>query len=205
MKKLIFALVALWTLLCSVDAGAQLVAEAGYLVNRDIEYRHNASTQRGIFLGAKYYYPLDDVLTNLSLVPGVNLAFSGGSHSSIYYGAHLSEVDLNIPVMAEYTYRLNDMIKLFAQAGPTIQFGLSHKAVYKSDGYKTTLNCYEDNLNADARKRLNFYLGLGVGVDVYDRYQLVIGYDHGLLQLSSNTDNMSITRAMYRFGLGYRF
>ena len=205
MKKLLFVFVASLALLFSIDAHAQLVADAGFVVYGEKENKSYASNFRGVYLGAKYYYPLDDVLTNLSLVPGINVSLTGNSSSSIYSGSQMTEIALNIPLQAAYTYRLNDPIKIFALAGPTVQFGLSQKAVYKSTGYKTTLNCYQDNVNADARKRLDVFLGASIGMEMYDRYQIMVGYDLGLLQLSSNTNLMHIVRDMFRIGVGYRF
>ena len=205
MKKLLFIALAFFTLLIGIDARAQLVATAGFLSNSETENKSYASHLEGFYIGAKYQYPLDHVLTNLSIVPGVNLSVTGGSRSSIYSGAKVTELALNIPVMAAYTYRLNDMIQLFGQAGPTIQFGLSQNAAYKSSGFKTTLDCYQDNSNADARNRMNLFFGLGLGVEVYDQYQLLVGIDLGLLQMSSNPGMMSITRDLFHIGAGYRF
>ncbi|MCR5276449.1 MAG: PorT family protein [Bacteroidales bacterium] len=205
MKKLLFAIVALCAMLGSVDAGAQLVADAGFYSIHENENKNHTNKLRGVYLGAKYYYSLDHILTNLSLVPGVNVSIASGSNSMIYYGSKQTELALNIPVMANYTYRVNEMIKVFAQAGPTVQFGISNKASYSGSGSKTSYNCYQDNAITPPRRRLDIFLGFGAGVEVYDQYQLLIGYDLGLLQLSSNTDYMHLTRDLFHIGLGYRF
>lgn len=205
MKKLLFAFVALWALLSSVDARAQLVGDAGFVAMHENENKDHTNKLRGVYLGVKYYYSLDHILTNLSLVPGVNVSIVGSNNSMIYYDARQTEIALNVPVMANYTYRLNDALKVFGQAGPTVQFGISNKAAYNSAGYKTTYDCYKDNAIVPARKRLDIFLGFAAGVELFDQYQLLLGYDLGLLQLSSRSDYMHLTRDMFRIGLGYRF
>lgn len=182
----------------------------------------------GFYLGAKYRIGLDGIAEGLSVAPGANFSFMFGRHNSLDdkdimdNRARMNQIALNIPVHVQYMYEFTPDFKLEAWAGPTFQLGLFDTVVDSEDNPSLLFNRYkvidpsgifgdaigtlinENYRNQAALNRINLLLGLGIGVEVAERVHVNVGYDFGVLNLST-ANNSKVTRGYLRVGLGYNF
>lgn len=182
----------------------------------------------GFYLGAKYRIGLDGVAEGLSVAPGANFSFMFGRHNQVDdkdimdNGARMNQIALNIPVHVQYMYEFTPDFKLEAWAGPTFQLGLFDTVIDSDDNPSILFNRYKvvdpsgtfgDIIgpmisaayrNQAALNRINLLLGLGIGVEVAERVHVNVGYDFGVLNLST-ANNSKVTRGYLRVGLGYNF
>lgn len=229
MKKFIVVAAAL---LMGLQANAQLIFNGGYLhetentsiKENDTEIK-GTDVLDGFYLGAKYRIGLDGVAEGLSVAPGANFSFMFGRHNNVDdkdimdNGARMNQIALNIPVHVQYMYEITPDFKLEAWAGPTFQLGLFDTVVDSDDNptlifdrYKAMeLSSFEELFgtvlgyrNQAALNRINLLLGLGIGVEVAERVHVNIGYDFGVLNLST-ANNEKVTRDYLRVGIGYNF
>lgn len=206
MKKFIVIVAAL---LLGFQAKAQIIADGGLVVafektRNDLGYYH-PSTMTGLFAGAKYYYSLDEIVDGLAALPGANLSVLVGHHWD-YRDVKESELALNIPLQASYTYEINDKIKVFGQSGPTLQLALTHKV---KDTHGTTYSLLKkDNLFGEARKPFNIYWGFAAGAEINDMLRIDLGVDLGFLNLNRRVEHGTInkiSRTYLHLGVGYLF
>lgn len=182
----------------------------------------------GFYLGAKYRIGLDGIAEGLSVAPGANFSFMFGRHNSlddkdiVDNRARMNQIALNIPVHVQYMYEFTPDFKLEAWAGPTFQLGLFDTVIDSDDNPSILFNRYkvidpsgifgdaigtlinENYRNQAALNRINLLLGLGIGVEVAERVHVNVGYDFGVLNLST-ANNSKVTRGYLRVGLGYNF
>ncbi|HEY6913040.1 MAG TPA: porin family protein, partial [Paludibacter sp.] len=95
---------------------------------------------------------------------------------------------LNLPVMGTYNLPLTRNLKVFAFAGPTLNYGLSQiNSGVSTVG--TISSFYTDLYKTSVLNRLDLQVGIGGGIQ-FKKYQLKAGYDYGLLNLNRSTTNM---------------
>lgn len=97
---------------------------------------------------------------------------------------------LNIPVHVGYKFRCSDNFKLFASAGPYVNIGLFGKETMTATlGEVTTKTTASSNVFADkAQERFDWGLGFRVGAELYDHWQLSVGYDWGMKSIFKGQD-----------------
>ncbi len=85
-----------------------------------------------------------------------------------------------------YKYAINDNFAIFGNFGPYFAVGLFGKM--KATGYLideveglTSIHDSAKVFGSNAMKRFDFGLGLKAGVEFFQKYQVSIGYDWGLL------------------------
>ncbi len=133
------------------------------------------------------------------------------------------EFDLNVPVNVNYAFEIGRDFKVFVYAGPVFQLGIVSKASYEaslsagglglSTGKYTTDNYSGKTYNAKNEEvgqhdggyqnPFNIYLGGGAGIQS-GAFQVIIGYDHSLLNFSKNS-NETASRSQIKLGVGYAF
>lgn len=224
MKKLIVIAAAL---LIGMQANAQLIFNGGYLhatenstfteklTSGDVTVS-GTDLLDGFYAGAKYRIGLDSITEGLSLAPGANVSFLFGRHAQIDVfdplddKAVMNQIALNVPLHIQYLFEITPDFKLEAWAGPTFQFGIYDRVIDTDDNPTMIYNQYKTipgtvkSRAIDARNRMNLYLGIGLGVEVSELIHVNVGYDFGLLNLSTNP-NGKVTRNILRIGLGYNF
>ena len=223
MKKIIVIAAAL---LIGIQANAQLIFNGGYLhatenISKTTTVAGTSNTQTGsnlldgFYAGAKYRINLDGITDGLSIAPGANVSFLFGKEAGITDAlddARTTEIALNVPLHVQYLFEITPDFKLEAWAGPTFQYGI-YSRTFKGESNPTMLyNLYKEipigtNNPLDtiaARNRINLFLGIGLGVEVSELIHVNVGYDFGLLNLSTDP-NGKITRGLLRIGLGYNF
>jgi hypothetical protein len=123
-----------------------------------------------------------------------------------------------------YAFEIGRDFKVFLYAGPVFQLGIVSKASYEasagiagiggvSTGKYTTDN-YSGKTFDSSNKEVgqhdggyqnpfNIYLGGGAGIQS-GAFQVIIGYDHSLLNFSKNS-NETASRSQIKLGVGYAF
>jgi hypothetical protein len=218
MKK-IFAIVLAAALFAGTNAFAQIYPGAGY-INSTLsgQYNGNAITpeqSNGFYAGASYNVGLSG---GLSVAPGLYFSMitntqegSGGVSgiATVNSKTVFTEMALNVPVMANYSYALTRDAKVFAYAGPTFQLGLSSKAVNNTNA-DTVIGSGSSNSTKDYYadgdyNKFNVYVGGGIGAE-FAKILIVLGYDYGVLNLyAGSTENTYYHRANLHLGVGYAF
>lgn len=215
MKKLLVIAAAL---LIGMQANAQLIFNGGYLhqteqtVNTDKNI-NATDVQDGFYAGAKYRISLDSITEGLSLAPGANVSFLFGRHNNqgllvdeMDDKAFMNQIAFNAPLHIQYLFEITPDFKLEAWAGPTFQLGL-YDRVIDDDSNPTLIYNRFKALPASSVlpfNRINLLLGLGLGVEVSELIHVNVGYDFGLLNLST-VANTKVTRGLLRVGFGYNF
>lgn len=134
------------------------------------------------------------------------------------------EFDINVPVNVNYAFEIGRDFKVFLYAGPVFQLGIVSKASYEasagiagiggvSTGKYTTDNYSGktfDSSNKEVGQKdggyqnpFNIYVGGGAGIQS-GAFQVIIGYDHSLLNFSKNS-NETASRSQIKLGVGYAF
>ncbi|MBQ9410176.1 MAG: outer membrane beta-barrel protein [Bacteroidales bacterium] len=225
MKKLIIIAAAL---LIGIQANAQLIFNGGYLhATENTTFTEKGLTGGdvtvsgsdmldGFYAGAKYRIGLDSITEGLSLAPGANVSFLFGRHAQIDAAdpldnkAIMNQIALNVPLHIQYLFEITPDFKLEAWAGPTFQLGIYDRVIDNDDNPTMIYNQFKAipatvlSRAMDARNRINLYLGLGLGFEVAELIHINVGYDFGVLNLSTNP-NGKVTRGLLRIGLGYNF
>ena len=225
MKKLIVIAAAL---LIGIQANAQLIFNGGYLhaiENTTLSEKNLAGQDvtikgrdflDGFYAGAKYRINLDTITEGLSLAPGANVSFLFGRHNSIDVldplddKAIMNQIALNVPLHVQYLWEITPDFKLEGWAGPTFQVGLYDRIIDNDDNPTFIYNQFKTipaipaKREMAARNLLNLYLGLGVGVEIAELIHMNVGYDFGLLNISTS-NKAKVTRGMLRVGVGYNF
>ncbi|GEM_PF-1222391 len=218
MKKFILIAVAL---LMGIQANAQLIFNGGYLhATEQTSISEAGNTVSGtdlldgLYAGAKYRFGLDGITEGLSIAPGANLSFLFGRHNAIDSKdlvddkAFLNQIALNVPVHVQYLFEITPDFKLEAWAGPTMQIGLYDRAIDNGENPTLIYNNFKETPRLmgklGARSLFNLYLGLGAGVEISELVHVNVGYDFGLLNISTDP-NAKVTRGLLRIGFGYNF
>lgn len=213
MKKLIVVLAV--ALFAGVQAHAQFMAEAGYIhafenakVTRNGGTESATSALDGFYAGGKIRIPLYNLVDGLSIDPGVNFSFLFGRDrgiQDIIDDAHQTEVALNIPLHINYCFEIADGLSLQAYAGPTFQYGILFHGIKGEENPTLIYNYYKEvPMAVPARSRTNLYLGAGVGVEVAEMVNVLLGFDYGLLNMSTGSGD-KIYRGLIKVGVGYIF
>jgi len=212
MKK-IFAIVLAAALFAGTNAFAQIYPGAGY-INSTRTGQYNGSAENpvnsnGFYVGASYNVGLSG---NLGVAPGLYLSMISHTNEAGVSGFGLSqnskstftEMAINVPVMANYSYALARDAKVFAYAGPTFQLGLSSKTRTIDSGVLSADNTRDHYAQSDYNK-FNVYVGGGIGAE-FAKILVVLGYDYGLMNLyAGSTDNTFYHRSNLHIGVGYAF
>ena len=210
MKKVLMTIALV--VVAATSAFAQISVGAGYLANTQKTAVTSGSTtvtdavaSQGFYAGADYTFDLGQ---GLGVVAGLKGAFLFVPEHEILLGAATSktnEVYLAVPVLCNYTYVLSNDLKLFAYAGPTLNFGLSSKTTATDKtGLTNTVTTTDNYADGSDYGKFNLMLGAGVGVDVMNTIRIKAGYDIGLLNRSS-ADDTKINDAQWYVGVAYLF
>lgn len=221
-------------ILAGQKASAQLGIHAGYSrPDYVLHFTDLIENQRigsnGMYAGADYDINL---VGGLSLQPGLFWSFEY-AQKSLYQVLKVSLNDhrLTVPVHLKYSFDVTDSFRIFAFGGPKFSMGLVSQAAIglgldlfdakvKYDLYSGRLNVnssqvtekIEDLLdyefeNGVALNRFDIQLGIGLGVQFMEHFEIKAGYDWGMLNLVriDLTQNDSYKKDFFYVGVGYRF
>lgn len=211
MKKTILTLaLAVVSATCAL---AQVSVGAGYLNETSTTSWKSGNTTNtsatkfgGFYVGGDYEYAVGQGLSFSAGLKGVfysnkdvrKLLFDTGNVTT-----KRKELNLVVPVTANYSYVISPELKAFAFAGPSFSFGLSAESTTtydKTPDNSSTTNLYGEDSSYNG---FNLFLGAGVGVDVMDMVRVKVGYDFGLVNRSS-ADN-TIKDKQWYIGVAYLF
>lgn len=109
---------------------------------------------------------------------------------------------LQLPVHIAYKYELTPDLKLVADIGPYLAYGISGEIKYKAIG---DYEAYEvDAFDDGAYKNFDLGVGLGVGMEV-SRINIRIGYDYGLSKINEFQSIVDMENSSIAFTVGYKF
>lgn len=219
MKKVFATIFAAALFLMGTQAYAQLSVGAGFMNAQDKTVTvattivgNGTSTEKldlnGGYAGVSYNLAIPAV-NGLGLAPGAFLSALFGNNDDTKY----TDIAVNIPVNVTFGYNLASDFKLVAFAGPALQIGLIKKSSYTSGGTTTINDYYSEDFYAP-RKRFNVLVGAGAGIEVANKYQVMVGFDWGLLKTYDATTTVPVvgsatvtaTRPMQiKIGVGYNF
>lgn len=110
----------------------------------------------------------------------------GGS----WVGFHQNLGYLEFPLNVGYRYAVSNDVRLFGGVGPYFALGVIGNNVQKNGDTKI-----KTDLFGVSYKRFDFGLNYNVGVELYDKWQVFIGFEHGLinsLKSELNGDNFKM-------------
>lgn len=232
MKKFFAIVLGAALMLAGTNAFAQLSVGAGWLNSTESVKSGNNDPSNtnlnGFYVGGQYNLP---IVAGLGVAPGLYVSgiFAKVNNSDSAYGisgstnASSREFDLNVPVNVNYAFEIGGDFKVFVYAGPVFQLGIVSKASYEasigaggigvSTGKYTTDNYSGKTYNAKNEEvgqhdggyqnPFNIYVGGGAGIQS-GAFQVIIGYDHSLLNFSKNS-NETASRSQIKLGVGYAF
>ncbi len=209
MKKILLIVAALFV---GMQAQAQLVADGGYFhgwENGNTAY--SSPSLDGLFLGARYNVDLENWMDGLSFIPGLNFSALRGKvvfANMVLPNTTARELAINLPLHLKYRYEFMSNFAVYGFAGPTLQLGIVNRIVDKNGNPTNKINMYKEyvvgNQTYAPRTPFNLYLGLGAGVEVSERIQVNVGFDFGLLNLTTG-QNYKLHRNVLKIGIGYIF
>lgn len=195
--KHLFSLKALFVAVAVMVMGAMSVnaqelrwgAVAGLNVSK---YALSGTDNRaGFHLGAKAELGLPEVTNGLYLDFQALISMKGAKVDDLKF----NPVYLEIPVHVGYKYAFSDKVAVFGNFGPYIAIGLGGKIKYDDESVKY--------FGDDGYDRFDFGLGLKVGAEFNQKIQVSLGYDWGLLEGASDTEDMKNRNLM--ISVGYMF
>ena len=200
MKKIIIVLTAL---LIGLQAQAQLIGKVGYLnagEKASIANMRDQVSLNGFTVGADYRIPFKSIY-GFGLTPGAHVNFLFGSDEAFRY----SDIALSIPVMATYALDLNNVVRIIGNAGPTLQLGLAKNATTNIGAGKTDIYDYYAKSSTTTFSRAMLLLGVGAGVELFDKFQISLGVDIGLTSYFREGNAYARRPYQFKLGVGYLF
>ena len=174
MKKFVLAIVAV-VATCSLSAqDLRWGVTGGFnFANERISKGNSSDCYVGFNLGIKTemdlsYYIEDGFYADARLL----YTLKGGRWSGLHHNLGYLELPLNFG----YRYALDSDVKLFGGFGPYVAFGVAGKSVVKDGETKTKTPIF-----GEGYKRFDLGLNYNVGVELYDKWQVFIGFEHGLV------------------------
>ena len=235
MKTLFKVIVAAAALLLEgQNASAQLGIHAGYsrpdYVLHLTDFLENQRiNSNGMYAGVDYDI---NIVGGLSVQPGLFWSFEYAERNLLQVlKVSLNDHRLTLPVHLKYSFDVAESVKIYAFGGPKLSMGLVSQAglglgldlfdaKVKYDLYSGKLNVnssqvtekIEDLLdyqfeNGVAMNRFDVQLGIGLGIQLMDHFELKAGYDWGMLNLVrvNLTQSDSYKKDFFYVGVGYRF
>ncbi|MBO5860499.1 MAG: PorT family protein [Alistipes sp.] len=201
MKKIILAVVALMAT-CTLSAQDLRVGLTGGLNFANLHYSQTNSSDGylGINLGIKAEYDLSSVIEE-GFYADARLLYTlkGGRWASLHQNLSYLELPLNFG----YSYSLTNDVKIFGGLGPYLAYGIAGKNVAKKDGIKVKTPAF-----GDIYKRFDFGLNYNVGVELYDEWQIFIGFEHGLRNANKSAiegETLKMHPLNFYIGCAYMF
>lgn len=250
MKKTIITVIAAVFMLGAADVYAQgyrpgrhhhhsrygrngIELSVGYLHSN---YRHKDYTSdrsdsdkglNGLYVGMTKDFTL--VRRALYFQTGVTYGYQNDSDRTDFGGLQVvsdrSEHYLDIPVRIKFAMDVMPNLRAFVYTGPTMNFGLSAKAMartrlsdsevgrYSYNFYsgKTKVNTipdYSSNVPTSVYRRFDVDMGFAVGAEIYEIATVKVGFDWGLINKNKNrnvADYLVTHRNTFYLGVGVRF
>lgn len=167
-------------------------AKAGFHVGATLEYKFNDTANKGWYGATGIFLSNKGATSDDYYVP--NNKVSASWKSTNYW--------LTIPVHIGYKIPVSKAA-LLLEAGPYIGVGLfgNNKVEYAGKSTTVSHNVFKDNLY----DRFDWGLGVKAGVQFCKHYQVSLGYDFGLQNLSTNKDLVDYKNRTFTASVSYIF
>jgi len=214
MKKTFSILAIAALLLVSGNAFAQVHIGGGYVNSADrFKVAGNSEADvnysNGAYGGLGFTLP---IAGDLSVTPGVYYTYLSSRTAASYASGFVSaagntkEHYVKVPLNFEYGAEILPNFRLFFFGGPSLSVGLASKTTFTASvigiSANTTVDNYADN---SGYSRWDVMLGGGMGVDLARRLRVTVGYDFGMLNRYTNSDNYSRHRNQLHAGVALLF
>ena len=199
MKKTLCTLLAAAALLAGVQASAQISVGAGYL-NITQSFDNTSANGNGAYAGLSFNIPLAG---GFGIAPGVYYTFSNYKQDAAWglLKGSTTEHAINVPLNLNFGYNLARDMRAFIFGGPTFQYGLSSKTKTDVAGAATVNG---DNYADDGTQRFVVYAGGGLGMDIANKFQVTVGYDHSVTNMIKS-DSHKVGRGLLKIGAAMLF
>ena len=199
MKKTLCTLLAAAALLAGVEASAQMSVGAGYL-NITQSFDNTSANGNGAYAGLSFNIPLAG---GFGIAPGVYYTFSNYKQDAAWglLKGSTTEHAINVPLNLNFGYNLARDMRAFIFGGPTFQYGLSSKTKTDLAGAATVNG---DNYADDGTQRFVVYAGGGLGMDIANKFQVTVGYDHSVTNMIKS-DSHKVGRGLLKIGAAMLF
>lgn len=199
MKKTLCILLAAAALLAGVEAQAQMSVGAGYL-NITQSFDNTSANGNGAYAGLSFNIPLAG---GFGIAPGVYYTFSNYKQDAAWglLKGSTTEHAINVPLNLNFGYNLARDMRAFIFGGPTFQYGLSSKTKTDVAGAATVNG---DNYADDGTQRFVVYAGGGLGMDIANKFQVTVGYDHSVTNMIKS-DSHKVGRGLLKIGAAMLF
>ena len=200
MKKTLCILLATAALFAGVQANAQISLGAGYL-NITQSYDNSNANGNGAYAGLSFNIP---IAGGFGIAPGVYYSFANYKQDAAWglLKGTTTEHAINVPLNLNFGYNLARDMRAFIFGGPTFQYGLSSKTKTDVAGAATIDgDNYSDN---NGQQRFVVYAGGGLGMDIANKFQVTVGYDHSVTNMIKCTDHTS-ARGLLKIGAAMLF
>lgn len=199
MKKTLCTLLAAAALLAGVEAQAQMSVGAGYL-NITQSFDNTSANGNGAYAGLSFNIPLAG---GFGIAPGVYYTFSNYKQDAAWglLKGSTTEHAINVPLNLNFGYNLARDMRAFIFGGPTFQYGLSSKTKTDVAGAATVNG---DNYADDGTQRFVVYAGGGLGMDIANKFQVTVGYDHSVTNMIKS-DSHKVGRGLLKIGAAMLF
>ena len=140
-------------------------------------------------------YLIDGFYLEGSLLYNLKGSSYSGSHSNLGY--------LQLPVNLGYRLTFSGDVSLLGSLGPYFGLGVLGKDVEKVSGAKVKTDVFGTRL-----QRFDFGLNYKLGVEVWDKWQFYLGFEHSLLNMSKTKVEGSSSRTRvtnFYIGTAYMF
>lgn len=186
----------------------------------------------GFQIGVNYDLPI--IHKTLYFQPGLYYVY-GSSFSSMkkteFANARVSsshsDHSLNIPLKFKYTYDITRVVKITADLGPTLSFGLANNykfttkiedksLVYRYNAYSGKVHTNMDAVQSEIISKMtpnssyqifDVLVGAGVGVELWDILGFRLSYEYGCVNRASkaNRDFFKIHKDLLNLSVSVRF
>jgi hypothetical protein len=206
MKKVILLFFAA---LCTFGAQAQEF-KYGVTAGMNVSKPSNYNSRVGFSVGAK-----GELSFANSIYVGAGLSLSSkGGKSDGYYDAtkkisstwKTMPYYLEMPVYVGYKAPVAENVKLFGNVGPYIGLGLFGKNKVTNEAAEkktvtTTDNVFKDKL----QERFDWGFGANVGVELFNHYQVSLGYSLGMKNVYKKDTNLDSKNRVFNISFAYMF
>ncbi|MBO5688235.1 MAG: porin family protein [Alistipes sp.] len=204
MKRIIIALLAV---VATINVSAQ---ELRWGVAGGLNFANERAKAAGVKVSSDSYigfqvgakaemdfssYLIDGFYLEGSLLYNLKGGSYSGSHSNLGY--------LQLPVNLGYRLTFSGDVSLLGSLGPYVGLGVLGKDVEKVSGAKVKTDVFGTRL-----QRFDFGLNYKLGVEVWDKWQFYLGFEHSLLNLSKTKIEGSSSRTRvtnFYIGTAYMF
>ena len=178
----------------------RLGVEVGMTVNTIKNYYNDVDRKVGFDAGLRMDVNFTD---NIYLGTGLQYMMKGAKTSGRGWERKATTGYLQIPIHIGYRYDFNETIGIFGEFGPFLAVGVNGKEKAEWGRHSEDYDVFGDPDEGYA-KRFDMGLGLHVGCEIIQHWQVALGYDWGLIDMAKGPGD-KVRNGSLRLGVAYMF